>query len=230
MAQVGGSLMAAATQTPACAVCGERLTELELEAVRADVDFVEHGDRGHLIRIEPAKIVVKIGDLFDFEPCGRCGGSGRYSWNQMDGDRCYGCSGTGQRIAQAHADLYADYRETRDGLREKCAERLEAGDRALLGERYVENGRNMIRYETVRAVRVTDERCAWRTVDGEEIATSWYVIVELENGTEQRMSGNVIVRCAKPTYKRFLAAVKPETAKHLRERYLAAGVPAEALA
>lgn len=27
--------------------------------------------------------------------CGRCGGSGRYSFNQMDGDRCYGCNGKG---------------------------------------------------------------------------------------------------------------------------------------
>ena len=30
-------------------------------------------------------------------PCGRCGGSGRYSFNQIDGDRCYGCNGTGHR-------------------------------------------------------------------------------------------------------------------------------------
>jgi hypothetical protein len=27
------------------------------------------------------------------QPCGRCGGTGRYSYNQMDGDRCYGCNG-----------------------------------------------------------------------------------------------------------------------------------------
>jgi hypothetical protein len=25
--------------------------------------------------------------------CGRCGGSGRYSFNQIDGDKCYGCNG-----------------------------------------------------------------------------------------------------------------------------------------
>lgn len=27
------------------------------------------------------------------QPCGRCGGSGHYSYNQMDGTRCYGCNG-----------------------------------------------------------------------------------------------------------------------------------------
>lgn len=28
-------------------------------------------------------------------PCPRCGGSGHYSYNQMDGTRCYGCNGKG---------------------------------------------------------------------------------------------------------------------------------------
>lgn len=32
---------------------------------------------------------------FETTTCSRCGGSGRYSFNQMDGDRCYGCRGTG---------------------------------------------------------------------------------------------------------------------------------------
>jgi DnaJ-class molecular chaperone len=27
--------------------------------------------------------------------CTRCGGSGNYSFNMMDGTRCYGCSGSG---------------------------------------------------------------------------------------------------------------------------------------
>lgn len=29
--------------------------------------------------------------------CKRCGGSGHYSYNQMDGTRCYGCNGTGKQ-------------------------------------------------------------------------------------------------------------------------------------
>ena len=35
-----------------CAECGEPVTEEELQRVASDVDFVEHGDRGHLIRLE----------------------------------------------------------------------------------------------------------------------------------------------------------------------------------
>lgn len=30
-----------------------------------------------------------------FEVCGRCGGTGRYSFNTKDLDRCYGCGGSG---------------------------------------------------------------------------------------------------------------------------------------
>lgn len=37
---------------------------------------------------------------FESKTCGRCGGSGRYSYNQLDGDRCYGCRGTGLQLTK----------------------------------------------------------------------------------------------------------------------------------
>lgn len=37
---------------------------------------------------------------FETEPCSRCGGSGRHSYNQIHGDRCYGCHGTGKRLTK----------------------------------------------------------------------------------------------------------------------------------
>lgn len=33
---------------------------------------------------------------FETKPCGRCGGSGSYSWNAMHGSTCYGCGGSGR--------------------------------------------------------------------------------------------------------------------------------------
>lgn len=32
---------------------------------------------------------------FDMKACGRCGGTGHYSYNTTDGSTCYGCSGRG---------------------------------------------------------------------------------------------------------------------------------------
>lgn len=37
---------------------------------------------------------------FETETCGRCGGCGEYSYNQIDGSRCYGCLGTGRRLTK----------------------------------------------------------------------------------------------------------------------------------
>ena len=39
---------------------------------------------------EKGKMVVKVK-----APCRRCGGSGHYSYNSLDGTRCYGCMGSG---------------------------------------------------------------------------------------------------------------------------------------
>ena len=53
---------------------------------------------------------------YEKETCGRCGGSGQYSYNQIDGSRCYGCGGSGQRLtkrgaaAKAKADEMLDLR------------------------------------------------------------------------------------------------------------------------
>jgi len=47
----------------------------------------------------PAKAVrARFVALGYVKVCGRCGGSGRYSYNQMDGDRCFGCSGSGKVV------------------------------------------------------------------------------------------------------------------------------------
>lgn len=42
--------------------------------------------------------------------CSRCGGSGSYSYNAMDGSRCYGCGGTGLQLTKRGAAARAFYR------------------------------------------------------------------------------------------------------------------------
>ncbi len=37
--------------------------------------------------------------------CGRCAGSGRHSFNQIDGDRCYGCNGCGKVVRKLSVKL-----------------------------------------------------------------------------------------------------------------------------
>jgi len=54
---------------------------------------------------------MKYRDLFETTECNRCGGCGRHSWNQRDGDRCWGCNGSGLAYTKAGAAAFAEYRE-----------------------------------------------------------------------------------------------------------------------
>ena len=70
-----------------------------------------------------------IGEPFDFNgkkyikvsgPCKRCGGSGHYSYNSLDGTKCYGCNGSGKQFLQVR--WYTDaQRATMDRAAEKRA-------------------------------------------------------------------------------------------------------------
>ena len=53
---------------------------------------------------EKGRLYVKIKST-----CPRCGGSGHYSYNQMDGTRCYGCNGTGTVIQKVRAYTEKEY-------------------------------------------------------------------------------------------------------------------------
>lgn len=44
--------------------------------------------------------------VFETSTCGRCGGTGNYSWNTMHGSTCYGCLGAGVQLTRrGHAAL-----------------------------------------------------------------------------------------------------------------------------
>lgn len=77
--------------------------------------------------------------------CGRCGGSGRYSFNQIDGDRCYGCGGPGHRAPKLNAKTL-----------ERARAAVEAGelDRYLAHRKAVAEAKRQVKplAEAVRAV------------------------------------------------------------------------------
>lgn len=37
---------------------------------------------------------------YERQVCTRCGGSGQFSYNAIDGSRCYGCGGSGQQLTR----------------------------------------------------------------------------------------------------------------------------------
>lgn len=57
---------------------------------------------------KPALAAQRLVALGYTKTCSRCGGSGRYSWNAIDGDRCYGCGGAGKSVAAVTEGVLAE--------------------------------------------------------------------------------------------------------------------------
>lgn len=67
----------------------------------------------------PAKLNARIMGMKLSPVCGRCGGSGSYSFNQIDGSVCYGCRGSGHKTP-AKRDM--------KGILARAIEAVEAGE------------------------------------------------------------------------------------------------------
>ena len=63
-------------------------------------------------------------DRIETTECGRCCGTGRYSYNQMHGSRCYGCGGSGKKHTRRGAEAFRFLEE----LRSKRADAFVPGD------------------------------------------------------------------------------------------------------
>ena len=69
---------------------------------------------------------------FETEVCSRCGGTGHYSYNQMDGSKCYGCGGKGIKLTKRGAAA----RELYMRLLSKPATEIAVGDKIHLDSMY----------------------------------------------------------------------------------------------
>lgn len=126
-----------------------KLAELRTAELRA-LEAADAGGRTthrHHRRDLLAAAFVRDDKLVAVEPCRRCGGGGRYSFNPMDGTVCYGCSGSGRgpvvavdaksilRLERA-ADLRVAKRERDDAEREAAFVAQRERDQADVQARY----------------------------------------------------------------------------------------------
>lgn len=63
--------------------------------------------------------------------CGRCGGSGRFSFNLKDGDRCYGCNGRGYVMVDPaqHAKVQAAKARREETAKAEIEAKVAAGQK-----------------------------------------------------------------------------------------------------
>jgi hypothetical protein len=72
---------------------------------------------------------MKISDIFESRTCGRCGGSGSYSYNPRHGTMCYGCNGRRRVFTGADQHLAADLLRARERAGRYTPGEVKVGDR-----------------------------------------------------------------------------------------------------
>jgi hypothetical protein len=162
--------------------------------------------------------------------CSRCGGSGHYSYNAIDGSRCYGCQGTGRMYPKAIAAVVNAYRaDLKDGRETWCDRSrapLAVGDRVWATETHIGSQKSRgdvdrgYAWRTVTAISERGEAVGWSIRGEERIPTHFKRTVTLDGVHEIPTSGQIMRRFFersdedKVRYQReAIAAVKPRAAR-----------------
>ena len=99
---------------------------------------------------------------YERQTCTRCGGTGHYSYNSIDGSRCYGCYGKGEQLTKAGSKA-----------REAVAERVKQELHLPISE--VEVGMRVKTNPSERYYTVTDA--------GPDKLNDGFFYIELDKGT-----------------------------------------------
>lgn len=125
---------------------------------------------------------------FPVVECSRCGGTGRFSFNYRDGDRCFGCGGNkvcfAPGVPAKEAKAYSDFRRARKTVTADC---MEVGD--LVRDYYAKRGES---WRKVVAVEVTDQPCGslLKGTDESKREYFYYHVITFEDGEQQRMNAH----------------------------------------
>jgi len=76
--------------------------------------------------------MTKTTITYEMKTCGRCGGTGHYSYNSMHGTVCYGCSGHKRTLSKAGAKARAAVEAFKKEHFSAPVEALVAGDRIIV--------------------------------------------------------------------------------------------------
>jgi len=99
-------------------------------------------------------------EIFETQACGRCGGSGHYSYCQMYGTKCFKCAGRAWEFTKHGQQDYNRWREAVDAVTVKPVTELKVGD-------YCKAWSDFRKYVKVVAIEVTASGCYDITFDRE---------------------------------------------------------------
>lgn len=65
---------------------------------------------------------------FPIQTCERCKGSGHYSFNPVDGTRCYGCTGRGTKVTKNAQEAWSQFQFALHAHRNPAVQNVATGD------------------------------------------------------------------------------------------------------
>jgi len=145
---------------------------------------------------------------FPLEVCGRCHGTGNYSYNEIDGTTCYGCSGSGFKITKSAQKAYDAFLTAYKKAQRPQVKDVQVGD-------YI--ARKNVWCRVARIIK-TDEVSSWSVVDGVERISTYFYEVEFDNSEVRTFPENQLVKrkaTLDPTP--FLASIKSPKKSKVQE-------------
>jgi hypothetical protein len=110
--------------------------------------------------------------VFEYDTCGRCGGTGKHSYNQVSKDICFGCNGGGLILTKRGVEAQSYFRK----LLEMPASDVCVGMRVAIFNRNI----------TVKEIRTTDDGHLRLISSGSDNHTSPSSVLHIIPSKDQR--------------------------------------------
>lgn len=130
---------------------------------------------------------------FETGTCTRCMGSGEYSFNALDGTRCYGCGGSGVKLTRAGRAAKVRFEKLLNERMRKSVTEVKAGDTTrhsgprAAWRKVIEVGTNstgtQLRIEYTKIIRSHDLTDTVVVLDREVMAEIFTQVIKLKGAT-----------------------------------------------
>jgi hypothetical protein len=137
---------------------------------------------------------------FPVEVCGRCGGTGQHSYNQLHGSVCYGCDGKKVRHTRKARPLFQEWAHALKRQREALGRDLKAGDELAIVEALDAFRVRILGWHTVTQLILTDKVMGssgtWdREAKGWTYTpSSWELVIHFDDGEVFKACTHTIFR------------------------------------
>jgi hypothetical protein len=137
---------------------------------------------------------------FPVEVCGRCGGTGQFSYNQIHGSRCYGCDGKKVRHTRKARTQFQSWAADLKAIRRATGASLQVGDELAIVKCTGIFTEKVVGWHTITQIDHTGEECGWSiSIDpatGSEVRTptAWRMLVTFDDGELAHTSTNSLFR------------------------------------